>query len=94
MTVPEQVIELIDDPEKAALKHAIELIGGPKKAAEIWKMSPRNVYKMLKRGHLPRTEYTGETEYAEALANASNGQFSAEWLLTEAKPSRVSPDHH
>ncbi|EJH4225911.1 DNA-binding protein, partial [Escherichia coli] len=31
---------------------------------------------------LPRTEYTGETNYAEKIAHASNGLFSADAILT------------
>ncbi|MFA2053718.1 hypothetical protein ACD904_20820, partial [Escherichia coli] len=31
---------------------------------------------------LPRTEYTGETNYAEKIALASNGLFSADAILT------------
>ncbi|EJV3694990.1 DNA-binding protein, partial [Escherichia coli] len=31
---------------------------------------------------LPRTEYTGETNYAEKIAHASNGLFSADVILT------------
>jgi len=30
---------------------------------------------------LPRTDYTGETHYATSLAKASNGAFSANYLL-------------
>ncbi|EJZ8653578.1 DNA-binding protein [Escherichia coli] len=33
-------------------------------------------------GKLPRTEYTGETNYAEKIAHASNGLFSADAILT------------
>lgn len=44
--------------------------------------------KMEKRGVLPRTEYTGETKYAQILAKNSNGKFTAEWLLEKAKPEQ------
>jgi len=71
-----------------ALKQAIKKAGGPTKAAEVCGISPRAVYKWLSSGCLPRTEYTGETRYAHQLANASEGAFSAEWLLAEASPSR------
>lgn len=43
----------------------------------------------IKQQHLPRTEYTGETEYAEALANASDGRFTKEWILHECNPVKV-----
>ena len=42
--------------------------------------------KMEKRGVLPRTEYTGETQYAQILATNSDGKFTAEWPLEKAKP--------
>ena len=46
--------------------------------------------KMEKRGVLPRTEYTGETKYAEILAQNSNGAFTAKWLLNAAKPESTA----
>ncbi|UIU59742.1 hypothetical protein H6S30_14625 [Escherichia coli] len=36
----------------------------------------------MNNGKLPRTEYTGETNYAEKIALASNGLFSADAVLT------------
>jgi len=44
--------------------------------------------KMEKRGVLPRTEYTGETQYAQILAKNCGGKFTAEWLLEKAKPEQ------
>ncbi|EHW0058491.1 DNA-binding protein [Escherichia coli] len=45
-------------------------------------MSSRAIYKWMDNGKLPRTEYTGETNYAEKIALASNGLFSADAILT------------
>ncbi|MNJ04312.1 hypothetical protein D3C73_1650140 [compost metagenome] len=45
---------------------------------------------MEKKKVLPRTEYTGETKYAEVLANNSNKKFTAKWLLDAANPSNQS----
>ncbi|WP_312676866.1 DNA-binding protein, partial [Escherichia coli] len=39
-------------------------------------------YKWMDNGKLPRTEYTGETNYAEKIALESNGLFSADAILT------------
>jgi len=69
------------------LKHAIDCVGGPQKAAEICGFSTRYVYRLLSRGALPRTEYTGETDYAERLAASSGGAFTAEWLRDNARPA-------
>ncbi len=73
-----------------ALKQAIQKAGGAEKAAEVCGVSVRAVYKWLSRGSLPRTEYSGETRYAQHLANASGGAFSADWLLTEASPAKTA----
>lgn len=45
-------------------------------------VSQRAIYKWMGNGKLPRTEYTGETKYAEKIALASNGLFSADAILT------------
>lgn len=70
------------------LKESIKKAGGVVKAAKVCGVSQRAVYKWLTRGGLPRTEYTGETNYAEKLALASKGLFTAEWLLKESGPNR------
>ena len=63
------------------LKQSIDKIPGKVPAAAIaCGVSVRAVYKWIDRGMLPRTEYTGETKYAERLADAAGGSFSAEWL--------------
>jgi len=69
-----------------ALRAAIAAVGGPALAAGICGLTARGIYKWLARGVLPRTEYTGETHYAELLAAASNGAFTAEWLREHARP--------
>lgn len=71
------------------LETAISQVGGASAAARIIGKSAMTVSKWRKRGALPKTEYTGETSYAEALAAASDGQFTAEWLREIASPSRV-----
>ncbi|EPI8964320.1 TPA: Cro/Cl family transcriptional regulator [Escherichia coli] len=40
-------------------------------------LTPKAIYKWLERGSLPRTEFTGETEYADKIAKASCGKYSA-----------------
>lgn len=70
------------------LSQAITQVGGPSEAARICDVSPAAVGKWLKRGHLPRTEYSGETNYAELLAKASKGAFTARELRALASPRR------
>ncbi|QJI28934.1 hypothetical protein HKK55_09475 [Pseudomonas sp. ADAK18] len=73
----------------SALKKSITKVGGVAKASIICNVSRRAIYKWLAAESLPRTEYSGETRYAHLLADASFGQFTAEWLLSEAMPGQT-----
>ncbi len=76
-----------------AISIAIERVGGPVCAARICGVSRPAVDKWLAKGALPRTEYTGETRYAERLATAAaeRGEpFDAAWLLSESAPKRAA----
>jgi hypothetical protein len=75
----------------STLKESIAVVGGPAEAAKICSVSIRAIYKWLSKDSLPRTEFTGETGYAEKLANASGGKFTATWLRENAKPDQ-KPD--
>lgn len=68
------------------IKYAFDAVGGRSKAAALLNRTYMAMSKMEKRGVLPRTEYTGETKYAQILAINSDGKFTAEWLLEKAKP--------
>lgn len=70
----------------SAIQVAVKAVGGPIEAAKICGIKRQAVDKWLVRGALPRTEYTGETRYAELLAAAADGRFTAGWLLTESRP--------
>ena len=72
----------------SALKSSIAKAGGVANAAAACGVSQRAVYKWLTAESLPRTDYTGETNYAQRLADASGGQFTADWLLNEARPNK------
>ncbi len=65
---------------------AVDAVGGQTAAARICGLSVVAVHKWYAKGRLPRTEYTKKTDYAQRLAAASKGKFSAEWLLHEANP--------
>ncbi|WP_072064964.1 hypothetical protein [Pluralibacter gergoviae] len=67
---------------------AVEAVGGQAAAAKICGKSPVAIHKWVKNARLPRTEYTKKTNYAEKLANASGGKFTAAWLLSAANPDR------
>ncbi|WP_338506993.1 hypothetical protein VRB95_08450 [Erwinia aphidicola] len=67
---------------------AVEAVGGQAMAARLCEKSAVAIHKWVKNGSLPRTEYTRKTDYARRLADASEGKFTAEWLLKEANPDR------
>ncbi|GLU37147.1 YdaS family helix-turn-helix protein [Pseudomonas sp. NBRC 100443] len=55
----------------STLKQAIEDAGGAAAVATSCGVSVRAVYKWAASGVLPRTEYTGETNYADCIAGLS-----------------------
>ena len=71
------------------LYRVVKAVGGQVKAGEICDVTAAIIGRWIKRGYLPRTEYTGETNYAERLSIATNGFFSKEWILEEAHPLKV-----
>lgn len=50
-----------------------------------FKLSGRAVHKWCRQGHLPRTEFSGETRYAEIIEQLSNGEFTKCLLLDETR---------
>lgn len=48
-------------------------------------LSPKAVYKWIDRGTLPRTDFTGETSYAEQIATVSNGKYTKSQILEISK---------
>lgn len=74
------------------LKKTIDDAGGVLAVATACGKTPRAIYKWLVAGCLPRTEYTGETEYAKKiaeLAGAKGKPFDPDWLLSEAHPAKA-----
>jgi hypothetical protein len=72
-----------------AIAFAFEAAGGIGAAAKACGRSYQALNKWRLAGCLPRTDYTGETNYAECLAIAAkqNGNpFEASWLLEAAAP--------
>lgn len=50
--------------------------------------SQRAIYKWMEKGSLPRTDFTGETNYAEQIAGASQGKFSADLIKKISRPQK------
>jgi len=74
-----------------ALKKAIDDAGGVAAVALACGKTPRAVYKWLHAGCLPRTEYTGETAYAEEIATLARARgtiVEAQRLLSETSPAK------
>ena len=63
-----------------SLAHAIAMIG-VQKLSKICSVTPQAILKWKKRGRLPRTEWTGETDYASRIEKITNGQIKREDLL-------------
>ncbi|MFY2513417.1 hypothetical protein ACNJ69_15280 [Acinetobacter soli] len=71
------------------IQQAIEAVGGRTSAAALLGISYVAVRKMAEKGVLPRTDYTGETNYAQIFAEHSNGAMTKEWLLEKANPKNL-----
>jgi hypothetical protein len=75
------------------LKKSIEDAGGVAAVALVCGKTPRAIYKWLEADALPRTEYTGETQYAKKIAGLAekNGHpFEPAWLLAQAHPNKTA----
>jgi DNA-binding transcriptional regulator YdaS (Cro superfamily) len=72
----------------SALDLAVQKLGHAA-TARACGVSPRAVRKWQAAGRLPRTEWTGETDYAGRIERASGGAVTREALL--ALPPRPAP---
>lgn len=72
------------------IQKAIDAVGGRTVAASLLGISYVAVRKMAEKGVLPRTDYTGETNYAHILAEHSKGEVSEAWLLDKANPKHLA----
>ncbi|WP_335987102.1 hypothetical protein [Acinetobacter bereziniae] len=72
------------------IQQAIDAVGGRTIASSLLGISYVAVRKMAEKGALPRTDYTGETNYAHILADNSNGKVTKEWLLDKANPRHLT----
>ena len=77
----------------SAIAFAFEAVVGIGAAAKVCGRSYQALNKWRQAGCLPRTDYTGETKYAELLASAAkqNGiTFQSCWLLNASAPHKVA----
>jgi hypothetical protein len=76
-----------------AITFAFEAVGGIGAAAKVCNRSYQALYKWRQSACLPRTDYTGETKYAELLAaeaaRKGNG-FQTAWLLNASAPQKAA----
>ncbi len=75
----------------SAIAFAFEAVGGIGAAAKVCNRSYQALNKWRQVACLPRTDYTGETKYAELLATAAKQKgiaFQAAWLLSASAPQK------
>ncbi|NUU68463.1 helix-turn-helix domain-containing protein [Enterobacteriaceae bacterium BIT-l23] len=63
---------------------------GISEVAKACGVSERAVYKWLKNGFLPKTEFFGKTEYAKTIEGISRGKYLAEDLLDVSRKKLLS----
>lgn len=73
---------------KDIITHAIETVGLCA-LAKACNVTPQAIYKWQAKGRLPRTEWTGETDYASCIEIATGGRITRAQLL-DLKPTAAS----
>ena len=63
-----------------SLLRAKQLLGSYEAVGRVCGVSGKAVMKWVSTGRLPRTEYTGETAYADRISRATNGVVTREEL--------------
>ena len=71
------------------LDEPIKDIGIPE-VAKACGVSERAVYKWLKNGFLPKTEFFGKTKYAQQIESISGGKYSASEILDISKQNLLA----
>jgi hypothetical protein len=77
----------------SAIAFAFEAVGGIGAAAKVCGRSYQALNKWRQAACLPRTDYTGETQYAELLATAAKEKgnvLQAAWLLNASAPKKTA----
>jgi len=77
----------------SAIAFAFEAVGGIGAAAKVCDRSYQALNKWRLASCLPRTDYTGETHYAELLSIAAarkGNPFDSAWLLNASAPQKAA----
>jgi len=75
-----------------AIAFAFEAVGGIGAAAKVCDRSYQALNKWRQTASLPRTDYTGETQYSVLLATAAKQRghsFEPTWLLDASAPKKL-----
>lgn len=72
------------------LDQAVELLG-LQPLARLCEVSYQAVRKWQRAGRLPRTEWTGETDYATRIERATEGKVTRSALLAPREPAANAP---
>lgn len=72
----------------ATLKEVINDAGGVCTVAFAVQLSQRSIYKWIERNSLPRSEYTGESDYSSVIAEMSQN-FNKEKILVIGNPKKA-----
>lgn len=75
------------------LEEAIRLLGGVGALASILSVSGQAVRKWQRRGRLPRTEWTGETDYSRRIEQSTQGRVTRDQLLGSWPEAEREQEH-
>lgn len=86
---------IFDTMEENLITKAIEIVGICKLAVACG-VRYQSIYKWQKQGRLPRTDWTGETDYASRIEEATKGAVTRDQLLNFKRNDEtvVSKPHH
>ncbi|MHB1285523.1 MAG: YdaS family helix-turn-helix protein [Leptospirales bacterium] len=74
------------------LEKAVQFLGGYSATGRICGVSFMSVMKWIRKGRLPRTEWTGETDYAAKIEKALDGTVTREELRSVGFPVCASDE--
>ncbi|WP_336984052.1 hypothetical protein [Acinetobacter soli] len=72
----------------STIKEIINNAGGVSTVALAVQLSDRSIYKWIEKNSLPRSEYTGESDYSTIIAEMSQ-DFDKETILAIGNPNKA-----